>query len=61
MYEFLVKLIVLLMGYYEIERFRKDKLNLYFETIKKIAMFQKEFNTIKGEICTHVLENHNLL
>ncbi len=50
-----------MMGYFEIERFRKDKVRLYFETIKKVAAFQKEFNGIRAEICEHVLENHNLL
>jgi uncharacterized membrane-anchored protein YhcB (DUF1043 family) len=60
-YGFLANLIVLLLGYFEIERFRKEKVKVYFETIKKVAVFQKELNAIKAEICEHVLENHNLL
>jgi hypothetical protein len=53
--------IVLLLGYFEIPRFRKDKLKTYYATLKRVASFQIEFTMLRSQICSHVLENHNLL
>jgi hypothetical protein len=58
---FMFDLVICLIGYFEIPRFRHDKLDKYFETVKKIVRFQMEFTTLKAKICEHVLDNHNLM
>jgi hypothetical protein len=54
-YSFLIDLVVILLGHFEIQRFRDHKLRLYFQTIKKIAAFQIEFTNLRSSICQHVL------
>jgi hypothetical protein len=57
----MVDMLVSLIGYFEIPRFRHDKLESYFKTIRRVVRFQMEFTSLKSKICEHVLENHNFI
>jgi len=48
---FMVDMLVSLIGYFEIPRFRHDKLEGYFKTVKRIVRFQMEFTSLKNKIC----------
>ena len=57
----MLDMIVILLGVFEIPRFRHLKLKNYFEMVKKIAAFQIEYTRLRAKICEHILDNHNLL
>ena len=60
-YGLLSDLIIIVLGFFEIDRFKNDKIRVYKETITKVSKIQLQFAEIQKKIFKHILDNHNLL
>jgi hypothetical protein len=51
----------MLLGFFEIDRFREDKMKTHQRTITQIATVQVEFAKLQKDLYNHILDNHNLI
>lgn len=51
----------MILGHFEIDRFKHEKSQQYFKSLKKIGDNEVEYTQIKEAIFEHILENHNLV
>jgi hypothetical protein len=52
---------MIVMGVFEIDRFRKEKLRIHHMTIMEIARGQAEVAKLQKDMYNHILDNHNLM
>lgn len=58
---FICDISTVLLGHFEIDRFKNEKSREYFHTLRRISESEAEFAAIKTAIFEHILENHNLV
>lgn len=51
----------MLLGFFEIDRFRENKLKTHQKTISQVAVVQVEFAKLQKDMYNHILDNHNLI
>lgn len=57
---FVCDISTVILGHFEIDRFKQEKTATYFKSVLKVGECEAEFANIKTEIFEHILENHNL-
>ena len=59
-YSELTELITIILGCFEIPRFKQNKMKIYYHTVKEISIFEIKLAEIREAICLHVLKNMNI-
>lgn len=58
--QFLCDLIVVILGYLEIVRFKIEKEQNYFIMIKKLATYEFQYSNLMSEFWQFILNNKNI-
>ena len=57
---FVCDISTVILGHFEIDRSKQEKVSVYFRSLLKVGECEAEFANLKTEIFEHILENHNL-
>jgi len=60
-YSLLSDLITMILGFFEIDRFREEKIKSHNKTLSQVAAIQVEFARLQKDLYNHILDNHNLI
>jgi uncharacterized membrane-anchored protein YhcB (DUF1043 family) len=54
-------LATMVLGLFEIDRFKNEKLKLHNNIISEMAKIQLEIAKLRKDLYSHILDNHNLM